>query len=271
MRPTVFVYLLIMAPKDSVATTSPSLKEALLKADSLHPSISLTHPNNVFAGEKLDKLKSNYKKWNKDMTHYLTINGLLSYVLGEKSKPSPNSEPCAHENWIENDRFTYTAITMNVSDDNEVELDMAKGAKVAWDVLRERHQNEGPIQQVDLLRTALNIKCKKGTPLPQTCREICDAVDQAFTMGTFTADLFRCIVIINSLEDFPHICSSILRDLCASTKEKEYTSKDIRHYLESKETLHAATKPLSTSDITLTARTKSSNIPTCSNCKRQGH
>ena len=72
-----------MAPKESITATSPSLEEALLKADALHPSISLTHPNNVFTGEKLDKLKSNYKKWNKDMMHYLAINGLLSYILGE--------------------------------------------------------------------------------------------------------------------------------------------------------------------------------------------
>jgi hypothetical protein len=260
-----------MAPKESIAATSPSLEEALLKADALRPSISLTRPNNVFAGEKLNKLKSNYKKWNKDMTHYLAINGLLSYVLGEKSKPSPSSEPRAHENWIENDRFAYTAIAMNVSDENEAELDMAKGAKVAWDTLRERHQNEGPVRQVDLLHTALNVKCKKGMPLPQTCHKICNAVDQAFMMGDFTVDLFRCIAIINTLEDFPHICSSILWDLRASTKEKEYTSKDIRHYLESEETLHSATKSFSVSDITLTAHTKSPNVPTCSNCKRQGH
>ena len=203
--------------------------------------------------------------------HYLAINSLLSYILGETSKPSPSSEPRAHGNWVENDCFAYTAITMNNADDTEAELDMAKGAKVAWDMLKDQHQNEGPIRQVDLLHTALNIKCKKGTPLPQTCREICDAVDQAFVMGTFTADLFHCIAIINSLEDFPHIRSSILWDLHTSTKEKEYTSKDIQHYLESKETLHSASKSFSPSDIALTACTKSPNIPTCRNCKHQGH
>ena len=152
---------------------------------------------------------------------------------------------------------------------------MEKGSKAAWDMLRDRHQNEGPIRQVDLLRTALNMKCRKGTPLPQTCREIYNAVDQAFAMGDFTVNLFRCIAIINSLEDFPHIRSSILRDLCTSTKDKEYTSKDIRHYLESEQTLHAVTeKSTTTSDIALAARTsnaKSFNVPTCSNCKCQGH
>ena len=117
-----------MVLKESVTATSPSLEETLLKADAIRPSISLTCPNNVFAGEKLDKLKSNYKKWSKDMTHYLAINDLLSYVLGEKSKLSPSSEPHAHENWVENDRFAYTAIAMNISDNDEAELDMAKGA-----------------------------------------------------------------------------------------------------------------------------------------------
>jgi len=70
------------------------------------------------------------------MTHYLAINGLLSYVLGEKTKPSISSEPCAYKNWIKNDCFVYMAIAMNVSDDDEVELDMARGAKAAWDTLK---------------------------------------------------------------------------------------------------------------------------------------
>ena len=51
-----------MPPKESIPATTPSLEETLLKADAVRPSISLTRPNNVFAGEKLDKLKSNYKK-----------------------------------------------------------------------------------------------------------------------------------------------------------------------------------------------------------------
>ena len=263
-----------MAPKDT-SPTPTSEELALLKADATRPSITLSRPNTVFTSEKLNKLKSNYKKWSRDMRHYLTINGLLSYILGERTKPSQSTEPRAYENWVENDRFAFTAIAMNISDDDEAELDMEKGSKTAWDTLRDRHQNEGPIRQVDLLRTALNMKCRKGTPLPQTCREIYDAVDQAFAMGDFTVDLFRCIAIINSLEDFPHIRSSILRDLRTSTKDKEYTSKDIRHYLESEQTLHAVTeKSTNASDIALAARTsnaKSFNIPTCSNCKRQGH
>lgn len=100
------------------------------------------------------------------------------------------------------------------------------------------------------------MKCRKGMPLPQTCQEIYDAVDQAFTMGDFTVDLFCCIAIINSLEDFPHICSSILRDLHTSTKDEEYTSKNICHYLESEQTLHTVTEKSTTaSDIALAACT----------------
>ena len=193
----------------------------------------------------------------------------------ERAKPSCVTKPQAYENCIKNNCFAFTAIAMNVSDNNKAELEMDKGAKAAWDMLKERHQNKGQIRQVDLLRTALNMKCKKGTPLPQTCCEICDAVDQVFAMGDFTADLFHCIAIINSLKDFPHICSSILHDLCASLKEKEYTLKDICHYLKSEQTLHAATdKSSSTSDIALsthTSHTKSPHVATCSNCKRTGH
>ena len=228
-----------MALKENPPTLSSSEEQILLKADTTHPSISLSCPNTVFTGKKLDKLKSNYKEWSWDMQHYLTINSLLSYILRERAKPSHATKPQAYKNWIENNCFTFTAIAMNVSDNDKAKLDMDNGAKAARDKLKERHQNEGPIWQVDLLCTTLNMKCKKGMPLPQTCHKICDAVDHAFAMGDFTADLFHCIAIINSLKDFPHIFSSILHDLCTSTKEKEYTSKDIHHYLESQQTLHA--------------------------------
>ena len=263
-----------MAPKDT-SHTPTSEELALLKADARRPSITLSCPNTIFTSKKLNKIKSNYKKWSRDMHHSLTINGLLSYILEERARPSQSTEPRAYENCAENNRFNFTTITMNVSDDNEVELDMEKGSKAAWDTLRDTHQNEGPIWQVDLLQTTLNMKCKKGTPLPQTCQEIYNTIYQAFPMGDFTVDLFRCVAIINSLKDFPHIHSSILCDLRTSTKDKEYTLKDIHHYLESEQTLHAVTeKSTTTSDIALAmcmSNAKSFNIPTCSNCKCQGH
>lgn len=235
-----------MAPtKESPSTLSSSEEQALLKADATRPSISLSRPNTVFTGEKLDKLKSNYKKWSRDMRHYLTINGLLSYILGEKTKPSRNTEPRAYENWIENDRFAFTAIAMNVSDDDEAELDMDAGSKAAWDILQERHQNEGPIRQVDLLRTALNIKFRKGTPLPQTCREICDAVDQAFAMEDFTADLFRCIAIITPSRTSPtsvpaSYATYALRPQRNNTPQKTFvtTSRVNRHFTPQRRNLN---------------------------------
>jgi hypothetical protein len=73
------------------------------------------------------------------MLHYLAINGLLGYILREKLKPSSSNEPQAYDNWVENDCFTYTAITMNILNDDEAEIDMGKGAKVAWGTLKERH------------------------------------------------------------------------------------------------------------------------------------
>ena len=62
-----------MVSKASSPTLCPSEEEALFKADATHPSVTLTRPNNIFTGEKLDKLKSNYKMWSRDMRHYLTI------------------------------------------------------------------------------------------------------------------------------------------------------------------------------------------------------
>ena len=81
-----------MVSKDT-SPTPTSEELALLKADATHLSITLSFPNTVFTSKKLDKLKSNYKKWSRDMCHYLTINSLLSYILGERTKPSQSMKP----------------------------------------------------------------------------------------------------------------------------------------------------------------------------------
>jgi hypothetical protein len=40
-----------------------------------------------YSGEKLDKLRSNYKEWCEDVTIGLSLNGLYGYVTGDVKAP----------------------------------------------------------------------------------------------------------------------------------------------------------------------------------------
>jgi hypothetical protein len=65
----------------------------------------------------------------------------------------------------------------------------ATTAKAVWIALKARHENEGPIRQVNLLQKALATKYTKEAPLPETGRQICGYIKRAFTIGILNQDL----------------------------------------------------------------------------------
>ena len=88
--------------------------------------------------------------------------------------------------------------------------------KSAWDGLKVRHENEGLIHQVNLLQKALAAKCTKDTPLLETGCQICKDIRHAFTIGTLNEDLVCCIALMNALEDFPHLRTTVSTSLTNS-------------------------------------------------------
>ncbi|KIJ53107.1 hypothetical protein M422DRAFT_242219 [Sphaerobolus stellatus SS14] len=89
-------------------------------------------------------------------------------------------------------------------------------------------------------------------------------------MGDITQDLLKCIALLSSLGDFPHLRSMITRDLSAATKSNPFTSTQLRTYLDGEQTLMNSDTKTIPESIVLTAQTKPPLV-VCSNCKRNGH
>ena len=273
---------------DTVDNTPPSNTDtanamATSPNDDTRPSITLNRASTPFPGEKLSKTKGNYRQWYKDMLIHLMGNCLFDYVEGDATAPLITLEPRAHENWMANDRQAWSIIagSVDVSERSYIKLDTggATTAKVAWDNLHARHENEGPIRQVNLLQKALAAKFTKNTPLPETGRQICEDIKRAFIIGTLNEELLCCIALMNALEDFPHLRTSVSTSLTTS-KPKAYTSENILALLENEQSLQDADSikrnrnnhfiPESTA-LAAQSTSQKSNIPTCSVCKRNGH
>ncbi|KIJ93285.1 hypothetical protein K443DRAFT_135081 [Laccaria amethystina LaAM-08-1] len=233
--------------------------------DTQIPSISLIRSSTPFSGEKLSKGKGNYRQWYKDMLIHLMGTCLFDY------------------NWLANDRQTWSIIagSINISERSYIKQadSSPMTAKKAWDSLKLRHENEGPIRQVNLLQKALAAKFTKDNPLPETARQICEDIKHAFTIGTLNEDLLCCIALINTLEDFPHLCTNVSTSL-TNSKQGSYTAENILLLLENEQGLRDTDlmkknrNNHSTIESTVLAgqtQPKSSNAPCCSGCKRTRH
>lgn len=210
-------------------------------------------------------------------------NCLFDYIEGDIPAPPTNLKPRVHRNWLLNDHQAWSIIAGSINPSEWAYIKLEGGgtitAKAAWTTLKMRHENEGPIRQVNLLQKALAAKCTKDVPLPETRHQICEDIKWAFTIGTLNQDLLCCIALMNALEDFPHLCTTISTSL-TNSKSGSYTSENILLLLKTEQalcnadTLKHTHNIQSTESMALTAQTKSpklTSIPTCSICKCPGH
>ena len=109
-----------------------------MAAETSPPSISLIKLSVQYSGEKLDKLKSNYKEWCEDITIALSLNGLYEYVTGEVTEPTP-TEPWALANWKANSRLAYAFLASSISPSECPFINIKKGPDVNWTTLKYRH------------------------------------------------------------------------------------------------------------------------------------
>ncbi|KAF8223051.1 hypothetical protein L208DRAFT_1153187, partial [Tricholoma matsutake] len=213
----------------------------------------------------------------KEITIALSLNGLYNYIMGDTAE-CPSLETCALANWKANSHLAFAFIASSITSSECPFPDMSKSTATNWYTLREHHQSEGPVCQVQLLQQALSIQCTKDTPLPEMAEKICALIEHTFAMGDIQADLLCCIALLNSLSDnFPHARSIISWDIAASSLSAPYGSKDIKLFLENEQSLlendqHGGSK----NHATFTAQSKSSKLPnapicTNANCGKLGH
>jgi transposase InsO family protein len=235
----------------------------------LLPSVALIRTSAIYTEVKLDKNLGNYKEWYRQAKHHLTITGLISYALGTARTPDP-TDIIGTDNWEANDNLAQAVILSTLSKEEWDFAEPLKGAKACWDGVIARHQNEGPIRQVQLLQEALSLQCSKATPLTVTASQICTAIARAFEMGQLTQDLFTCIALLNSLSDFPHLRSLITRDLSESTASTPYSSGRILTLLENEQRIITSDQKRNDA-IVLASQAATPKRTICSNCKKPGH
>ena len=81
----------------------------LLPIDALSPSVTIIKPSQVYTGEKLNKLKANYRRWHDHADLFLISCSLHNYIDGSIPIPGIN-ESCALVNWQTNDPMAITMV-----------------------------------------------------------------------------------------------------------------------------------------------------------------
>ncbi|KAF5379176.1 hypothetical protein D9615_006023 [Tricholomella constricta] len=203
----------------------------LSPTDATHPSIPVAYLRIAFNGTKLHKDKVDFKKWERSFRAYIAMNQLTGYLYNPLIlTPLPHEEPRAYANFKANGALAIAALHGAVDDSLAEYIDYDKSADKNYEALKAHCLSAGPIKQVATIRKALSTYCSTSTPITDTAKEICELVDAAFDMGEINRDLFKCIAILNSLNDqaFESTQSTISRALSESTKEKPYTLANIQ-------------------------------------------
>ena len=151
--------------------TTSSADMTVAPNDESRPSITIIRSSNPYAGDKLSKAKGNYRQWYEDMLIHMMGNCLFDYIEGDALAPSATIEPPVHKNWLANDRQAWSIIAGSIDPSERTYIRLEGGgattAKAAWTNLKARHENEGPIRQVNLLQKVLAAKCTKDASLPK--------------------------------------------------------------------------------------------------------
>ena len=202
--------------------------------DATQPSITTVFiASSLFTSEQLDKNKSNWQEWSRDILDCLSMSkGLDGHLDGTSTCPDVSYELRAYRNWKINDKAVHSFMSKNSV---RAEHDFINGAdlpttKHAWDALKARHEVQGPIQQVLLIQEALDIHySRSGEQLSITSSRFADLNECIWNMGTPSHDLFLCILMINGLlGEFTDVRSSLACELARATTDQPYKPTDIR-------------------------------------------
>lgn len=136
-------------------------------------------------------------------------------------------------------------------------LDKDKTVVNLYMQIKTHTKEEGPVQMVSLI--VLKIQCSPEKPLTVTAKQICDIVSWIFVIQSMYEDLFKCIVLLNSLKNLQYFAvqTQVSCSLANSTTANPYKLDNIWKLFETVQNLtHLKTSSsgLST-DTALTAFT----------------
>ncbi|KAJ3821267.1 hypothetical protein EV361DRAFT_793819, partial [Lentinula raphanica] len=149
--------------------------------------------------------------------------------------PSAETEPRARPNWLINDKAVRSFLILKSTRAERPFIESAKTAKEAWDALKARHEQAGPVKQALLIQEALGIRYSRTEPFSATSSKLNDLNTRIWAMGTPSEELFLCILMMNAMNGVAELDTTrkcVTRDLAKSRTDSSdgkprYRSSDI--------------------------------------------
>ncbi|THU78597.1 hypothetical protein K435DRAFT_811417 [Dendrothele bispora CBS 962.96] len=265
--------------------SSPTLSEvkfmSTLASDTTRPSVSIITLNtSLFKHDSLSKDQNHFSSWKRQFIQTLRMNqGADGYLDGRILCPSAETEPRAYSNWNANNGSILGFMGLVVDDAEQEIIEGAKTAEAAWNLLVQRHAQEGPVKQVQLIQEALNIRYSSSEKYSTTSSKLTTLNKRIWDMGSLNSELFLCIIMINSMSNVPELRATRENvaqqfaqsdgtnpDLTKNPTARKYDSSDVKRALDMAQGL--VDSDSKTADIALSARTPQKSTfrrPKCSN------
>ncbi|THU84703.1 hypothetical protein K435DRAFT_870015 [Dendrothele bispora CBS 962.96] len=256
----------------------PSLAEiqfmTALASDTTRPSIAIITLNtSLFKHDSLSKDQNDFS-WKRQFIQTLQMNqGVDGYLDGRILPPNRDSEPCAYSNWNVNNGSILGFMGLLIDDVEQEVIDGATTAQATWNLLVQRHAQEGPVKQVQLIQEAFNVCYSSSEKYSTTSLKLTTLNKHIWDMGLLSSELFLCIIMINSMSKLLMFLNSALLsdgtnpDFTKNPTARKYDSTDIKRALDMAQGL--VDSDSKATDIALSAQTSqksnSQGRPKCSN------
>ena len=247
--------------------------------DSSKPTVRAKSITITFSGDALDRTKGNWKKWSAAIRLDLDMMALGSHIDPRRClSPNEDIRPTSYDNWLSNDLAVRSFIAKNCTDLERELFENIATARKCWEALEAVHLAEGPVKQMELIRSAFNSHVVRGDDQVVKARKIVEDIQRAFDMpGGLSRDVFICITLLTVLGDgHDHTRSIILRDMQNATASNPFLPRQLISYLEAdlQLLLGDAHRASSSTAIALAAKpapNKSRVSVVCSNCQKPNH
>ena len=192
----------------------------------------------------------------------MTLSLLDEYTLpdAETFKPNKDTHPMAFQNWQQNDCRACAFIGSTISESEKIAIGGAPRADASkfWKMLTERHTNNRPVAQINLICEAMNLHATDET-LMTAIDDICILMDRAFAMGEISNDTLINFAILQSYSNYHEIQLDIQWLLRTATKTAPITRSDICAIVQERVDLMSDANSSAPTSIALVARSNSKN------------
>ncbi|THU81686.1 hypothetical protein K435DRAFT_808885 [Dendrothele bispora CBS 962.96] len=239
-----------------------------LSSDTTRPSVSIITLNtSLFKHDTLSKDQNHFSSWKRQFVQTLRMNqGADGYLDGRILQPNKDEEPRAYSNWNANNGSILGFMGLVIDEAEQEIIEDAVTAQDAWKLLVQRHAQEGPVKQVQLIQEALGIRYSSSEKYSTTSSKLTTLNKRIWDMGSLTSELFLCIVMINSMSNVPDLRATRENvaqqfaqsdgtnpDLTKNPLAKKYDSSDIKRALDMAQGL--VDSDSKATDIALSAQT----------------